>query len=758
MKTKFIFIFTFLILPASFATDGTTPGGEEAIAQLANQQLARKKVIADRLIADYYNAILGYMQNPGNFDDRLKTERFQGPLLVETMPDTPDSENLDEKRKFFYYNSGIENQINGRQQLFIPSKLGYSMRVEAMESIDPRPSKGNIDQVDPPSVYNIVLKALIYRLLLEDEKKLTHTKYFDIKGIMDISLFNTCQLPIQTSRQLRRIPDESNDDAVNRLSQVDNGYRDYVTYGSTAYQKYFDWLKAEGSPIIDVENNQIKTLDFASYYTQFKRSPAEIKEKFFADVSEEEFEDGGDITFGIRYERYRATQPRSELFRPVQIFDHINLLGENFGDGQYTIDENLIAKSVREFINSEVWFNPNPPSLPSGNNEPAKKFYVHPERPAGSIDTQDYSILGYTKVPLTSIKPRVLGFYCMGGASNIPNTQAAAARYKTEAASINSKIDALIRQFPSQEAGFSAAKVAQSTIDRCQDNGDDCNALLAEIRKSACFEASYKGLKVFFESLQEETNELAQDLGKYFEMGDSNEKIQVVASSFPAHAAVQAIAADQTPQPIKFYIGTARTTGFVNYIYCNETSGVYSAGNPIAGFSRRRDCAGDKENIEDYLDPSRDVPENVRTSLQKALAKVQDGGKRPERDDMEVVKNHFYRPDQYLKLGIIFSFEGNPGDTQPIQTSCADGIGIRFYGQEKDGEGTSTEHIDPNPFKNVQRLDKMPLGAEVDQPIPLCRELANEEGKSRNIAKSEVRHCYRLKRNLGILTNADSQD
>ena len=52
----------------------------------------------------------------------------------------------------------------------------------------------------------------------------------------------------------------------------------------------------------------------------------------------------------------------------------------------------------------------------------------------------------------------------------------------------------------------------------------------------------------------------------------------------------------------------------------------------------------------------------------------------------------------------------------------------------------------------------MPLGAEVDQPIPLCRELANEEGKSRNIAKSEVRHCYRLKRNLGILTNADSQD
>ena len=282
--------------------------------------------------------------------------------------------------------------------------------------------------------------------------------------------------------------------------------------------------------------------------------------------------------------------------------------------------------------------------------------------------------------------------------------------------------------------------------------------MLAEIRRAACFEASYKGLKAFFESLGEETDENTEDLGKYFVMGDSNEKIQVVASSFPADGAVQAIAADQTPQPIKYYTGTARRVGSVNYIFCNESSGVFSAANPIAGFSRRRECLGDKENIENYLDEQRDVPESVRTALRQSLAQLQDGGKRPERSDLEVVKNHFYRPDQFSRLGIIFSFEGVPGESQPIQTSCADGIGIRFFGQEKDGEGTSTEVIDPNPFANVQRLDEMPLGSEVDQPIPLCRDLANEEGASRNIAKSEVRHCYRLKRNLGILSDGDSQD
>lgn len=741
------FILLFLLLSSfAHATENGTVGASEAVEELANQQLARKKVIADRMIAQYYNSILSFMQNPGNFDDRLKFERFSGPLLVE-------------ENKFGVYNAGVENQVNSKPQLYIPSKLGYSIRVEAMQSLDPRPSAGNKDQVDPPSVYNIVLKALIYRLLVENEKKISHTKYFDIKGIMDISLFNTCQLPVQTSRQARQQPNEDTAASVSRLSQVENGYYDFVTYGSDAYQQYFDWLKTANSPLIDQESNQIKTLDFASYYNEFKRDPAEIKEKYFPDVPAEEYEDGGDITFGIRYERYQASQQRSELFRPVQIFNNINLLDGNFGDGEVDVDTGAISSAIGGFINSKVWFNSNPTSVTSLRTDSrgnpvdgatnSSKFYVIPKN-----DSNPTAPEGYTEVDLKDLKPKILGFFCQTGASSIPNTPGGATTFKQKAAQVNSELEQLAATNEAHAAGLRAGKVPEDVIAQCQDDGDDCNALLAEVRRAFCFKASYLGLVDFFSLEKADENE---DLYQYFNLNDSiADKVEVIDANFPADTAMRSIAQDLSPKAVKYYGGTAIRRGITRYIFCNEGAGNWGQG--IAGFSRRKDCDPSSTDISTLTSAVASVP-NVSSALERGLANVTaDPPTAPAGADLTLIKNHFYRVEQFSRLGIIFSFEANPGDTQPIQTSCADGIGIRFYGQEKDGEGSSTEQIDPNPFKNVQRLDEMPLGAEVDQPIPLCRELANEEGKSRNIAKSEVRHCYRLKRNLGILTNADSQD
>lgn len=712
MKALFILIFIF---SSNFAfADATDLANTDVENEVVRAEAAAAKARAEALITSYYNKQVRYIQNNENYDNQFEFEKVSSIEITDGLAS--------------HFNSSIPNEIGHRPQLYTPSKLRFSMRVEALQSLNPQDEnnyRAAREETDPPSLYEVMTNMIVYKILYESHNKVNQPKYFELNGIMDISLFNTCQLPVLTSREAALVPSYDGESYEVQLSQVNSGYFDYITYGSEAYNEYVNWLVANNSELINAETGLLKSLDFNAYYNQFKQPAEKIKEKFFSDIPENKFQDAGQLAAGYRYERYNATQREGQVERSVQSHDKIDLLSsEVSSDGQTIVNDAKIGDLIKDFLQGDVYFNDSP--------VPGKHYIL-------DKNTPESERAGYTLKKLSDLNPKILGFYCKASSSNIPNTKGA--DLKTLAQTINTELQEIANANESLALGVENAKIKQKYVDQCQANGDDCNALLADIRRAGCFKSAFIGLNDFF---SEENREENASLYEYFNEGEDGKRFEIVEQDFPSDVALRNSSQNLSNKPLQFYSGNAVTDGSgFNYVYCNADP---NKDGSLKGFDRRKDCKYGTD-----IEAMKNSPNlgDVGESLNIVLEKVENN-EIPPREHMEKVKDHFYRVDQYSRLGIIYAVDIDRDNSRPVQVSCADGVAIRFFGEEKDGQNENpSRRLTANPFADKERHEEV-IGAIVtDQPIPECRTIGRI-GKGRGIAKNETRHCYRLKRNLGI--------
>lgn len=710
--------------------------GEVAVEEIVRQDVEEISRRSKAMIEVYYNRQVKLLTNDSVYDSRFRFEKSQKKIL-------PSGEEV------FQYDSGIENEIGLRPQIFTSGKLHYLLTPEALKSLNPR-ERSNYsserEQGATPSLYHIVWNTLNYTMLKQHRNKLAHNKFLDVKGIKDVTFFNTCQLPIVTSRQAQYIPMENVEMDV-KFSRAPSSYIDYVTYGSDAYKQYVQWLEGRESNLVN-EQGQIKFLDFLAYYNEFKRNDDELLDTMFkGDENYTElksnkatkFKTVGEYTIGYNYTKYKYPGEREEQPVIVQMFHDIELLDKSqFPDntiGQ-EVPEDKVETEIKRFIDSEVYFNPSAPN--------AKKV-VYKEADATT---------GYSKVTLKSLKPKILGFFCKSSSSLTPvGSNTAIVEY---AGVINSALEVLAGEAGNEKykAGLERSMVTPEQIEVCKPNGDMCNDLLAKVRRAKCVLATFKGVKKL---LSNEENSDYFDLFVKPEVAQGEtlkpeDRLEISENSTITNDVAISSSAEKLNKPgaVTIFQGSAIRPQGKKYISCEVPVGA--TGN-LRGFQRRAECQGENDSLVSLRDNPGDLAQDILAALKRAFEAVMQGNM-PESTDFELLKDRFYRPDQYSKIGIIYSVHSELKVSAPSEIACVDAIGIRLYGEETKGLGKTAlpdQSADKDPINSNESFTSMIDGVKMGD-IPNCNTI--NRGLDQDVAKYELRHCYRLRRNLGQLPSS----
>ena len=738
-------IFIFLIF-TNFVFANTELAEEEVLRQTVQEINLKSKNYVEK----YYNRQAKLLTDQNFYDTRFRFEKVKS-----------GEEVLANGTEIFYYDSGIENEIGIRPQIFTSSKLRYTLTPEALRSLNPRePSnyQSNRAEGDPPSLYNIVMNVLSYRLMLEHRNKLQHNKYADIKGIKDISFFNTCQFPVVTSREARYSPVSRDDSGTVNLAaqfgQASNYYQDYVTYNSPAYNQYVDWLAAQESPLVN-EQKEVSFLDYLNYYKTFQRSDEELLDVVFSDeegLTADKFATKGEYTLGYVYTRFNYPSEATQQERRAFMYKGIELLDqERFPDStDLAVDDTLVARvsdEVLNFANSSVHFNPNGDGdemISFASASPGAGYSLRPLK--GSPRAQGEGV-----TPGLGLK--IQGFYCEASASLTPLGSNANLLATVDA--VNTQLNALVDHhfFSNYVRAIENAKITEADKEVCKADGDNCNVLLAKLRRSKCFLTSIKTfMKIMTENKYEELRELfAQGTPAEGTTVTLREKLAVDETNITHDAVISANAQSiASGTPFTIYQGSSQSPRGMRYISCEV--GVDATG-PLRGFQRRDECNGNEESLRNYA--NEDNP-NLVQAVQRAIDKVL-RGEIPAASDFNLIKDTFYRPDQFAKLGIIYSIESQPEVNTMRELACVDAIGIRFYGEDADGLGDTpppadTSTAENSPVNNRESFLQMIDSVEQSSEIPNCNEV--DTGVNANVAKYELRHCHRLLRNLGLRSTA----
>ena len=111
-----------LMMTFSLLSFANTELAEEEVVRQMTQEI---NVKSKNMVEAYYNKQAKMLLDAEQYDTRFRFEKIKTPVLAV-------------ENELSHYDSGIENEIGIRPQIFTSSKLRYTLTPEALRSLNPR--------------------------------------------------------------------------------------------------------------------------------------------------------------------------------------------------------------------------------------------------------------------------------------------------------------------------------------------------------------------------------------------------------------------------------------------------------------------------------------------------------------------------------------------------------------------------------------------------------------------------------------------